>query len=825
MFKFLLIISIAMSSVASVQSIAETPPPSTTAAAPPVSNASSSCVTAFKSKFPIVPSSFEITSSTFPVSATILISGNTYKSQQIWIANINDAVTSSSVYTSPNMYTYEEVIAYPSLAPSIVQPARLNQVAYLLNNIVAGTSVATPNSQIWWATKYTGCTTISASDIQAVFWALTQAKGKCDMNPAYSTRSLCSNGQTSPKLCNVAYLWNLAFSNVADGATYSVPSTFTSQPVTYPIVVVPASSTQAELIVAVNINSWGISPQCLNNTCVSAFKQGFPTDSPYFEITTPVQSLAYVDATVEIAGITHTNQATFCVDYTQSVYSGTVYTDSPVYAYEYVVANPSAVTNIDRPQHLNQVAYLVNNAFVETTVAPNPQVWWGVTYTGCTTISASDFQAAIWALVQSAGECDMQPTPANDYKGTLCTSTISTPNTCNVAFLWNLAFAGVPDGANYSVSVSYSPYPVVYPLVVSPTVAPVTQVQIVAVAVNSWGGQCCVPWAAGSQCCAVGGYYYPQGSSVALPCRAGYYCPNASTPAHIAAPVKCPAGYYCPTASCTPIPCPCGSKCPAGSSAPITCQPPYYCPAGAKSQTLCPLGSMCPNPGMCSPTPCPLGTFVSCAGKVSCSVCPAGRYCPSVTNQSLLCPAGYYCPAGSSAKTICPKGHYCHVGASAATACPQGSYLNTTGAAYHSACLQCPAGKYENATGASACALCPAGTYQDKTNSTACKACAGARAGSTTCAGNRRLLEGGAESAAATAGGDRAEEAKIVLAAAADDSLEARARLELQGVTGEDAARELPASRLPATGAAALYALLTMALMVGTALTVRRLLS
>ena len=859
-----------LSTLVSVQSAVEQAPPSTTPTVitpTPLTASNVSCVTAFKSKFPVVPSSVEITSSALPLTATIVVSGKNYTSQQIWVVNTNQALTSSSSFTPSTVFTYEFVIANPSVAPSIIQPVRLNQFAYLLNNIVAGTSVATPSSQIWWSTKYKGCTTISASDIQAVFWALTQAKGQCDMNPAYSIRALCSYGVTTPNTCNVAFLWNLAFANVADGAKYIVPSTFTSLPVTYPLVLIPqASSRRAvasapiELIVAANINSWGVIPQCLNNTCVSTFKQGYPATSPFFEVTGAVQELAYVDATVEVSGIIHNNQASFCVDYLQPIYSGTAYTDSPLYTYEYAVANPSVITNVDRPPHLNQVAYLLNNIAISKSVAAGPQVWWGITYTGCTTISASDFQAVVWALVQSSGECDMERTAANGESGTLCTNTINTPNTCNVAYLWNLAFANVPDGANYSVAVSYSPHPVVYPLVLSPTVTPTTQVQIIGVVVNSWGvnPQCCVPWAAGSQCCSVGGYYYLAGSTVALPCRAGYYCPNASTPTQIIAPHKCPAGYYCPTASCSPIRCPCGSKCPAGSSAPITCQPPYYCPAGSKSQTLCPLGYMCPNPGMCSPIPCAPGTYVSCAGKVLCSTCPAGRYCPSVTNQSLLCPAGNFCPAGTSAKTICPVGYFCHLGSSAATPCPQGSYLPTTGSIYHSSCIQCAAGKYQNAAGASVCIPCPAGTYQPKTNSTACKTCSGAAQGATTCAA-RRLL--GADSEALDAvqavptGEGLEQEVKVAMAGADAQSKSPVQPLEDLGkvTAGRDASNELLASGsaayalltrllgagsdrifkpaadsdvsesgMPASGAA-VYALITMTVMVGTALSVRKL--
>ena len=669
-----------------------------------VSASNTTCVTAFEKKYTgqNVVSTFTITSYSVPLLATIKISSSE-TAQPVWLID-NVQLTKTSTLPEFYAYTYTLVLANPQVA-QIAQPNRLNQIAFLLNNIDVGTSSPTPTAQIWWGTTYTGCTSITASDLQAVFWALIQAPGTCDLNPniAGGTKALCQTGIT-PNTCNVAYMWNLAFENVPDGASYSVPYVSTSQPVLYPLILIPSNlnrrrnvlETEVQLIVAVDINSWSISPPCLNNTCVGAFKKGIPAFSEYYEITTgDIQTAAYVYSSVDVAGIMHSTQTAWCVDYDQVAVAGTLYTDSPLYTYEYVASNPSVAAHIDRPQHLHQVAYLLNNIVVGKTSASSAgsQVLWGKKYTGCKTISASDFQAAVWALVQSAGECDLQPTAANSYTGKLCTNTISTPVTCNVAYLWNLAFANVPNGTNFSVTVSYSTSNnVTYPLVLIPTPNQSTQVQIVAVDINSWGPS--------PQCCINGGYYYLSGSTVPFPCRAGYYCPNASTPSHPYSPVQCPAGYYCPTGTCTPTLCPCGHKCPAGSSAPTICQPPYYCPsAGATSQTLCPLGYSCPTPGLCSPVQCPPGTVVSCAGKVSCSTCPAGRYCPSVTNQSVLCPPGYYCPAGSSAKTACPAGHFCHVGSASATACPPGSFNPNTRSIYHTACAACAGAP----SGATAC--------------------------------------------------------------------------------------------------------------------------
>ena len=779
-----------------------------------VSASNTTCITAFEKKYAVqnTVSTFTITSYSVPLLATIKIS-SAETAQPVWLID-NIHLTKTSTLSDFYAYTYTYVLADPQVA-QIGQPARLNQIAFLLNNIAIGTSIPTPATQVWWTKTNTGCTTITASDLQAVFWALTQPPGACDLNPniAGGTQALCQTGIT-PNTCNVAYLWNLAFAKVPDGSSYSVPYVSTSQPVLYPLILVPSNpnrrrtvlETDVQFIVAVNINSWSTSPPCLNNTCVAAFKSSLPAFSEYYEITTgAVQTAAYVYTSLDIAGIVYSTQAAWCVDYDQQAIPGTLYPDSPLYTYEYVVSNPSVAVHIDRPQHLNQVAYLVNNIVAGKTSASTvgSQVLWGKTYTGCKTISASDFQAAVWALVQSAGECDLQPTAANGYAGKLCTSTINAPNTCNVAYLWNLAFANVPNGTSYSVTVSYSTSTnVTYPLVLVPTANQSTQVQIIAVNVNSWGPS--------PQCCVNGGFYYLAGSTVPSPCRARYYCPNSSTPTHSYAPVKCPAGYYCPTGTCTPNLCPCGYKCPAGSSAPIACQPPFYCPsAGASSQTLCPLGYMCPSPGMCSPIKCPPGTFVSCAGKVSCSPCPAGRYCP-LTNVSLLCPPGYVCPAESSDKTACPAGHYCHVGSASATPCPPGTFNPDTGSIYHTACTPCADAPEGSAT-------CASGIERRQL-----EAASGSEAG----AGEAVSEVAAAAAAAETAESEPAGAGEAFSAERSLRSAGAAAYSVLARLLGADSPRRSGSAETKPTGSSMVesagYALLTMAVMLGTALSVRR---
>ena len=186
------------------------------------------CVSALEKKYAgqMTVSKFTVTSYSVPLLATIKIS-STETAQPVWLID-NMQVTKTTTLSDFYAYTYTYLLANPQVA-QIGQPMRLNQIAFLLNNVVAGTSIPSPTTQVWWATTYFGCTTITASDLQAVFWALTQPPGACDLNPniAGGTQALCQTGIT-PNTCNVAYLWNLAFANVPDGASYSVPYDITS---------------------------------------------------------------------------------------------------------------------------------------------------------------------------------------------------------------------------------------------------------------------------------------------------------------------------------------------------------------------------------------------------------------------------------------------------------------------------------------------------------------------------------------------------------------------------------------------------------------------
>jgi hypothetical protein len=181
-------------------------------------------------------------------------------------------------------------------------------------------------------------------------------------------------------------------------------------------------------------------------TCVSSFLHSFanPTTASFTITSSFPEPLAFTHATVDVQGTSHLDQHIWCVDYDQSVDTNTEYPESPLYTYEYVVANPAAVTGIKQAHRLNQAAFLLNAVVIGTSVAsPSSQEWWGQTYTGCSTITTSDFQAALWALLEKPGVCD------RSTGGDLCTNALSEVNSCNVASsICRLV---------YDVEISFSP--------------------------------------------------------------------------------------------------------------------------------------------------------------------------------------------------------------------------------------------------------------------------------------------------------------------------------------------------------------------------------
>jgi len=179
------------------------------------------------------------------VKGIIFVDSHIYNDVDLWCIDYEHVLFSGYVYNETVTYPYTEIIATPSLAKNLAQPSRLNQIAWILNNIPVGSLATGP--QTWNGVTYSGCGEISVSDIQAVFWALSSPQGDCD-DPS----SLCTESIATVNVCNAAYIWNTVFNNVPDGASYIV-----SGPGSYvPIVVVPSNGHQ------VLITKWATNCDC-----------------------------------------------------------------------------------------------------------------------------------------------------------------------------------------------------------------------------------------------------------------------------------------------------------------------------------------------------------------------------------------------------------------------------------------------------------------------------------------------------------------------------------------------------------------------------------
>jgi hypothetical protein len=186
----------------------------------------------------------------------------TYSGLVTWCVDYNQDIYIGKSYTSSTAYTYSYIIANPSLASYIAQPIRLNQVAWIINNIPIGTLAVGPAT---WTTGtvYTSCTYITASDLQATYWALTQAVGLCD-------KTLCTDTLSTVNYCNVAYIWNTVQTYVPFGTTYSVPNaspSFTNPII--PLIVIPDGSAQTTQVMVVEAPVVKFGYKCV-----------YPTNSP-----------------------------------------------------------------------------------------------------------------------------------------------------------------------------------------------------------------------------------------------------------------------------------------------------------------------------------------------------------------------------------------------------------------------------------------------------------------------------------------------------------------------------------------------------------------
>jgi len=418
---------------------------------------------------------YEVNSPTQELSyvySTIVSGSLTLDNILTYCIDYDDAIFSYTPYNVTHAYPYTDVIANPSLASNIEEPDRLNQIAWIINNINVG-DIATNLG------PYTGAGPITATDIQSAFWALIEAPGKCD-----NFASLCADSIDLVNVANVYYIYTQALAAVPDGTTYDI----SQSPLTYPIipfVVVPGGLySQAVQVMIVLIPS--------PYSCISAAPTIAPTAAPtcvcnifdydisipQFEyiIDNPVQETTYVFSTITSEGITYLeNLPAWCIDYHDEISVGSSYNESISYVYTEINANPSLLPQLAQPLRVNQIAWLLNHIFTGDVVT-SPQTYQSVTYTDNGVITASDIQAAIWALIEEPGDCDII--------GSLCDESLPLVSNANFAYIVNSALSAVPDGTPYIVSSynSLAPVPLLPVVIVPKTVRPnLYQVMIVTI--------------------------------------------------------------------------------------------------------------------------------------------------------------------------------------------------------------------------------------------------------------------------------------------------------------------------------------------------------
>jgi hypothetical protein len=131
------------------------------------------------------------------VYATFELFGVIHLNQSIWCLDFDQPFNVSQWYTSSPVYTYEYVLKHPDVARHIIQTNRLNQIAFLLNNVILGPggTVATPDAQVFNNQTYSGCGPITTPDMQATIWAMVQPAGQCDDSTGRKSTSLPVNWQ------------------------------------------------------------------------------------------------------------------------------------------------------------------------------------------------------------------------------------------------------------------------------------------------------------------------------------------------------------------------------------------------------------------------------------------------------------------------------------------------------------------------------------------------------------------------------------------------------------------------------------------------------
>eukprot|EP00595_Chromulina_sp_UTEXLB2642_P002982 CAMPEP_0196767510 /NCGR_PEP_ID=MMETSP1095-20130614/41704_1 /TAXON_ID=96789 ORGANISM="Chromulina nebulosa, Strain UTEXLB2642" /NCGR_SAMPLE_ID=MMETSP1095 /ASSEMBLY_ACC=CAM_ASM_000446 /LENGTH=543 /DNA_ID=CAMNT_0042135929 /DNA_START=24 /DNA_END=1655 /DNA_ORIENTATION=- len=216
---------------------------------------------------------------------------------------------------------------------------------------------------------------------------------------------------------------------------------FTNDPTSEPT----EEPTKSPLVIVNNPPTAEPSAEPTTCECVADFKGLIPETFADFVISNPVEFASYSYASfVTLDGTHYDGVKAYCIDYEQAVYAYKNYNESLIYPYNAVASDPSIAVHIDKRERLNQLAWFINNIDVGTEVATGPVSYEGVVYDDCSTITASDAQAFVWAIISDPATCS--------FPDHLCTESLYDINNCNIAYLIDKAFTAVPEGTLYDDS-------------------------------------------------------------------------------------------------------------------------------------------------------------------------------------------------------------------------------------------------------------------------------------------------------------------------------------------------------------------------------------
>uniref|UniRef100_A0A7S0XHT6 Uncharacterized protein n=1 Tax=Chromulina nebulosa TaxID=96789 RepID=A0A7S0XHT6_9STRA len=219
-------------------------------------------------------------------------------------------------------------------------------------------------------------------------------------------------------------------------------------------------------------------------SCVESFTNDFNKDILNFYVENPTGTASYTT----VHGTYNTgagfNFPVWCMDYFTPISANYVYNETTVLTWTDVTSNPALAPTIISALNLNQIAWIVNQHFLGTT-AVGPQTLDSFTYTGCSSITVSDIQAAFWYLI-NYGQCTITDTEIHCEESLYITE----HSQCNIAYIVNSALAAVPIGSTYVVPDSCDASQIYVPVII---LSEGNQPLLVATPISNWKYQCECP--------------------------------------------------------------------------------------------------------------------------------------------------------------------------------------------------------------------------------------------------------------------------------------------------------------------------------------------